>query len=439
MRTAFVAASLLCTYFAYESVHIRRSQVHKKAIDTLNATEGARISTLPSASPSLKNYRLYNQSGVNDNDDFAPFCFEWPRVSDMDRLEETLGMGDERLECIYDLPNSTDDSFLERIHIDELRTVSFVDLGKTQITDTSIRKLSGLPHLRYLILDDTSVGDEGIAPLQNCKYLKYLKASRVGITDESLATISTLSRLDSLVINGNAGITPSGLRTYLPHLSNLHYLGVSDMPLLGDEAFSCLAGNFPELGLLYANDTGVSDEVLKYIGAADGELHVLTLKNNQITGDTFHHLFNHPELFWVDLSGNPLHEEGVKHLALMSSLKYLQLHEVALTSNMLQMLGQSTILELLELEHSPGIDDQSMRILAEYSALRTLHINGTAVTMDGIRYLCEHANGALEYIKFDASQVSDAQVNELKERGNRVVSRGNDSTIRILYPGLAPQ
>src|SRR3989344_7559184 len=257
MQTTFVAASLLCAYFAYESVHIRRGQVHKRAIDILDATEGAQIYTL------------------------KPMSSEWPRMSDA--YKEQLGMGDERLECIYGLPENADDAFLEGIHIDELQTVTLVDLRKTKITEKSMQKLCDLPRLRYLYLDDTIVGDEGIASLQSCTSLQSIHAKRTGITDKSLEYFSSLPKIESLEISGNSGITALGVHTYLPTLKHLDNLNVSNIPL-GDRAFSSLANGNSALGVLYADDTGVSDEALEYIGAAGKKLHVLSLRDNQIAG-----------------------------------------------------------------------------------------------------------------------------------------------------------
>jgi len=359
------------------------------------------------------NYRTYHRYQQKLGRTDVPFFMELPRVSDIGVFKEKLGMGDERLECIYDLPQSADDAFLDNMHIEELTTLLLVDLRGTKVTTASMEKLRSLHRLRYLYLDDTVIGDGAIPVLQSCTNLEVVSAQRAGITDKSLAAFSELRQLRDLVISGNSGITPSGLKTCLSQLQDLYSLQVSGIPL-GDDAFSALP-DLQDLSFLDASDTGVSDGVLPSIGAAGEDLALLYLRNNHITGEGLDSLQGNTQLWGVDLSGNPINEAGVKHLAHMPNLKNLSLNHVPVTPEMLQALEQCEMLDSLELRHSPGVTDATVRIVVQYPSLQRLDITGTQVTAEGIRYLCEHADH-LECIILERSRITDEQEDELLEK-----------------------
>lgn len=102
-------------------------------------------------------------------------------------------MGDGRAERIYEFPRlqllDLSGTFVSDVgmrHIDTLRRLEKVDLGRTRVGDQTVEKLSRLPNLCRLELDGTAVTDAGLEHLIHLKELRALSLGDTQVTPEAV-------------------------------------------------------------------------------------------------------------------------------------------------------------------------------------------------------------------------------------------------------------
>lgn len=99
--------------------------------------------------------------------------------------------------------------------------VVVVDLKGTEITDDSLRHLSGMTNLEWLLdLRETQITDDGLHYLSGLTTLDHLVLSDTQITGDGLRHLSGMTGLESLYLD-NMQITDDDLK----HLSGLTNLG----------------------------------------------------------------------------------------------------------------------------------------------------------------------------------------------------------------------
>jgi len=133
---------------------------------------------------------------------------------------------DTELEHLKGLPNLTaldlrrtkvTDAGLE--HLKGLTNLEWLDLASTHVTDTGLERFKGLTNLTKLDLRNTKVSDAGLEHLMGLCNLTELDVRNTQVTDAGLEHLKGLTNLESIYIT-NRQVTAAGraiLRNVLPN------------------------------------------------------------------------------------------------------------------------------------------------------------------------------------------------------------------------------
>lgn len=106
------------------------------------------------------------------------------------------------------------------------------------ITDAALARIGTFEKLGWLDLTKTQITDTGVAHLKGCRSLRDLSIATTPISDNSLATVGKLNTLEELDISGTP-VTDAGL-AHLGSLSNLKVLRMA-VTRIGDKGLLKLA------------------------------------------------------------------------------------------------------------------------------------------------------------------------------------------------------
>jgi len=269
---------------------------------------------------------------------------------------------------------------------DSAGNVTGVDLRASWVTDTDLRKLAAFPHLTHLDLSLTHIGDqgmqelknlpgivdlnlhfaeyvtdEGMAALKGWKKLKRLNVHGTKASDTTLDHISSITTLESVNI-GSAVITDVGIErlTSLPNLKALTIGGNE----LGDAGLQALR-QIPTL------------QYLDLIGRQGTDSNVWTISMSDVGLDAVLSLKDLRELRFGCTS------IGVG----VEGTRFATVSMMSITDRWLEKMKSLTKLEKLVLQGCDRIDDQAVRVLATFPALREVDLKGSAVTAKGVAIL----------------------------------------------------
>ena len=86
----------------------------------------------------------------------------------------------------------TDDGIASLITV---RSLTHVNVSRTDVGDAGLESLSALPHLKVLVLIDTQISNEGLRSLSACPELERLYLNDTGISDAGLDELRRLQTL----------------------------------------------------------------------------------------------------------------------------------------------------------------------------------------------------------------------------------------------------
>ena len=261
--------------------------------------------------------------------------------------------------------------------------ITGVDLRATWITDTDLRQLARMPNLTHLDLSLTRITDQGMQELKNApgivdlnlrfaeyvtdeglaaikgwKKLKRLNVHGTKISDTTLDHIAGISTIESLDI-GSAMITDVGLErlSSLPNLKELTMGGNE----LGDAGLQALR-QLPGLTFLDLNGRQGTDSNVWTLSMSDTGLEaLLTLK----------------ELRELRFGCTSL---GVG----IEGARFATVSAMSVTTRWLEKMKTLPKLEKLKLQGCDRVDDESIKLLAAFPALKELDLKGAAVTAKGL-------------------------------------------------------
>ena len=122
--------------------------------------------------------------------------------------------------------------------------LEWLNLTDTHVSDSQLKRLTGLRHLECLTLTRDPISDEGLQPLLALRKLRDLGLAGTLITDDGLALLSKIEDLEHLDVCRTA-ITDTGLRS-LCRLHHLRQLDVSKTAV-SRQAVEELMNSLPEL------------------------------------------------------------------------------------------------------------------------------------------------------------------------------------------------
>lgn len=245
----------------------------------------------------------------------------------------------------------------------------------SEYRDEEMMHVGRLRTVKWLILQSTSVTDDGLLHLKDLP-LEGLELGGAPITDHGLEVIGCLKSLRDLDLT-NTKITDAGL-WQLTKLPALQDLGLADTAIT-DEGLKVLEG-LSSLDSLFLDYTDITDAGLESLKGMH-QLEFLGISNTRVNGT------------------------GLKYLAGLDSLRTLYLYRTKLTDAGLKELGKLTSLQILMLG-SAQINDAGLAYLTKLTALKHLNLNFTSVTDAGLAYLADMHE--LEYVELYETQVTAA-------------------------------
>ena len=118
------------------------------------------------------------------------------------------------------------DLIFERLaQLEELTSLTTLDLGGTGITDSQLVHLKNLKQLSELHLDSVNISDAGLANLKGLTRISRLELEKTGVTDSGLVHLDGLTKLRKLSL-AFTQVTDRGL-VHLKELTHLLQLDLS--------------------------------------------------------------------------------------------------------------------------------------------------------------------------------------------------------------------
>ncbi|RPH38816.1 MAG: hypothetical protein EHM91_13290, partial [Planctomycetota bacterium] len=185
--------------------------------------------------------------------------------------------------------------------------------------DEWLERLSGLPHLRSLDLENTDVRGPGLAFVGNLRTLESLNLTLCPVTDEPLSALGELTRVKVLGL-ASTRVTGVGFR-FLQNLKTLENLNLHNTPV--NDAGLEWIGKMSSLVRLEIVHTQFTDAGA---GSLAGlvNLERLQLGSRKATGASLAVLRSCPKLREVDVHDGLLSPEGFKHISAVRTLKVLR-------------------------------------------------------------------------------------------------------------------
>lgn len=149
-------------------------------------------------------------------------------------------------------------------HLNPPKVVKNLALGRTEVTDAGIKRLTEFTSLEWLDVSFTKTTDEGIANIDRATRLRRLNLEGTAITDKSLEIISRFSQLEELDLSGTK-ITDAGIAR-LQDLKRLKVLWLTGTQV-GDECLERLR-TLTQLEFLEVSDTHVTSDALAKLKTA---------------------------------------------------------------------------------------------------------------------------------------------------------------------------
>lgn len=202
------------------------------------------------------------------------------------------------------------------------------------VDDSAAARLSELPSLEKVTLTGADVGDTTLANLAGLKDLNAIYLADTNVSDKGLVLLAALSRLERLDLT-RTKVKGSGLDTVakLPALRNLWLDGTA----LDADAPAKLSAS-PSLVYLSLKSTGVQGESLASLEKIK-TLESLWLDENALTDADVGYLAEARQLTnTLSLYGAPITDASIEDLGKFSSLKTLSLEQTRITPEGLAML-----------------------------------------------------------------------------------------------------
>ncbi len=176
-----------------------------------------------------------------------------------------------------------------------------VDFRGTSIGDDALQHLSGLRHVRVVLLSATAITDVGANELGKISTLRDVDLRDCPISNAGIAPLSKLAELRALRLSGKNGNTTVDDEAFgdIAKMTKLKVLVMDDL-WVGSEGLSQLTDQ-TELEELYLGKTLVDDEALALL-AQFPKLKKLRVSQNQVTSQCLAHLVKLPQLLELDIS-----------------------------------------------------------------------------------------------------------------------------------------
>jgi internalin A len=200
-----------------------------------------------------------------------------------------------------------------------------LDLTGTAITNDGMKAVAQVPGLQRAVLDRMIIDGRGLTELSGHRQLRELSLVQTPLSDQSFQHLRQFDQLEVLRVSGSTTLQGHGFDELVRRgvLTNLRELeaGGTAFGFHGLQNIDKLAG----LEVLVLSDAQVSDKNLPQIGACR-QLKRLDLRGNLIGNEGLKHLVRLKNLEWLSVAGClGVSDEGLRHLRNLDGLKELDL------------------------------------------------------------------------------------------------------------------
>jgi Leucine-rich repeat (LRR) protein len=197
-----------------------------------------------------------------------------------------------------------------------------VDLTRSPVSNQGLKAIAGFPEMRLLNLTATRITDAALSVLPECKHLETLILDEAGVTSAGMAFIGQTPWLKSLSLQ-RTPITDADL-TYLKGLPALEVLRLDgNSSLFGKQLGEVIDGK----GLPSLREFTLSGTQLGFYGLNSANdlrsLEVFRANQAAINDQVLLALSKCPKLRVVIIGGNPVTNEGMKHMSKCKTLEEL--------------------------------------------------------------------------------------------------------------------
>ncbi len=275
-RSLFVAVLLVAIGLTLWRAYVSPFARQKQGIDELLA-QGVSVSTSAADGPAWQRWLV-------GEDDFVQvgtvkFTDKPPWVADENRVP----IDDRAIDALV-----------------KLRSVGFLNLSQTQITNEQLQRLAAIPRTRHLQVQSTLIGDAGVKHLPRFKGLKGLSLTRTLVSDEGLEAVGQLTDLEYFELE-SPNVEGSGV-AHIANLTKLNELQFSG-PSVTNEWIRHVAV-LPSLEWVELHSTRVDDGAIPFMSGWKN-VQKLYLNKNRFTTEALHGLWQTlPNLKVLEAGGN---------------------------------------------------------------------------------------------------------------------------------------
>ncbi len=262
--------------------------------------------------------------------------------------------------------------------------ITALDLADSHITNKSMPVLPTQKDLHFLSLDRAPISDTGIGCLRNLHDLLELHLDKTGLTDRGMDFLGEIKSLKNLSVKGTA-ITDLGVR-----------------------AISSLG-----LRSLFLSNTKVTDEALKSV-AGMKQLQRLSLGScRQIKGEGLKYLADLPTLQYLDLENCYLNSAGFAALGQLKHLIALEFGYTGVTTGGIKVLSGIQTIEYLNL-NGARVEAAWIPILGKMPRLRSLVFNAAVIDPKALAMMPEHMP-FITQLQFRYTKLNDKMIAPLSQ------------------------
>ncbi len=321
-----------------------------------------------------------------------------------------------------------------------LKNLEYLSLTETAIIDRELPWLPRLGSLKYLVLRGTRISDTGLKNIQKCRSLRVLGLDGTNISDNGMESIDKCGNLQFLSItNSNSSITDAGLRS-LTNLSELADLRLNGNPRITAKGLLQLT-DLKKLKTLRIRQTGITAKDLQTMKRLSQKmsLKAMVLEDGSFTSGEvkkWHQALPQVLLTIAEVAKpevaepSAANEEKVLHFPDRTSLGLLQF--MPRKRNKVEALGTVRVPKMtriyLKVGYAAGqdpslltaygpdcftgldfsrveTDDTTVAKISVLSGLRSLDLRDADLSVEGIKSVSKMKN--LEDLKLERTPVTD--------------------------------
>ena len=269
-------------------------------------------------------------------------------------------------------------------HLRHCKSLMVLDLAGSLVTDEHLAYFQGCKNLTFLRLQFAPVTDAGLAHFEDCKGLVNLDLTSTEVTDAGLVHFKDCKKLTVLCLD-DARVTDAGL-AHFQGCRDLFSLGLQGTRVTGTGL--AYGKDWTKLSHLNLAGTEVTDTGLALLKDCKNLTNLTLDGSTKVTDTGLAHIGQLSRLWWLELNQTGLTDEGMSHLAQLKNLALVNLTGTKVTDAGLAHFKELKNLEGITLWDTQ-IGDASIDIIAGWTKLTHVRLQGTKVTAVGVNRLAE--------------------------------------------------